>query len=142
MRMSGLAGLLAGRVDPGVYRWHTELAVTDLAGSVTGAGWSLAQVADVAETKDEVLGALGAALGFPAHFGRNLDALWDSLRDLSAPTVLLWETWGSAAYADRAVFDRIVRVLQDRAAEIAEDRPAFAVLLRGDGPDTALPDLG
>jgi RNAse (barnase) inhibitor barstar len=106
--MSGLAGLLAGRVEPGVYRWHTELSAADLSESVTGAGWSLAQIADVAETKDEVLGAIGAALGFPAHFGRNLDALWDSLRDLSAPTVLLWETWGSAAYADRAGFEKIV----------------------------------
>ena len=139
--MSGLAGLLAGKVDPGVYRWHTELAAADLSESVTGAGWSLAQIADVAETKDEVLSAIGSALGFPAHFGRNLDALWDSLRDLSAPTVLLWETWGSAAYADRDGFDRIVRVLQDRAAEISEDRPAFTVLLRGDGPETDLTDL-
>lgn len=140
--MSGLAGLLAGKVDPGVYRWHTELAAADLADSVTGAGWSLAQVAVVAETKDEVLGAIGAALRFPPHFGRNLDALWDSLRDLSAPTVLLWETWGCAAYADRADFDKIVRVLQERSAEISEDRPAFTVLLRGDGPETDLPDLG
>lgn len=142
MCMSGLAGLLAGKVDPGVYRWHTELAAADLSESVTGAGWSLAQIAVVAETKDEVLGAIGAALRFPPHFGRNLDALWDSLRDLSAPTVLLWETWGSAAYADRDGFDKIVRVLQDRAAEISEDRPAFTVLLRGDGPETDLPDLG
>ncbi|HEY9395032.1 MAG TPA: barstar family protein [Nocardioides sp.] len=140
--MSGLAGLLAGKVDPGVYRWHTELAAADLSESVTGAGWSLAQIAVVAETKDEVLGAIGAALRFPAHFGRNLDALWDSLRDLSAPTVLLWETWGSAAYADRDGFDKIVRVLQERSAEISEDRPAFTVLLRGDGPETDLPDLG
>jgi len=142
MGMSGLAGLLAGKVDPGVYRWHTELAAADLSESVTGAGWSLAQIADVAETKDEVLGAIGAALRFPPHFGRNLDALWDSLRDLSAPTVLLWETWGCAAYADRAGFDKIVRVLQDRAAEISEDRPAFTVLLRGNGPETDLTDLG
>ncbi|MBB3089400.1 barstar family protein [Nocardioides albus] len=140
--MSGLAGLLAGRTDPGVYRWHTELAAADLADSVAAAGWSLAEVSDVAETKDEVLAAIGAALGFPAHFGRNLDALWDSLRDLAAPTVLLWETWGSAAYADRAGFDKIVRVLTDRAAEISEDRPAFTVLLRGDGPETDLTDLG
>jgi RNAse (barnase) inhibitor barstar len=142
MEMSGLAGLLAGKVDPGVYRWHAELAAADLSDSVTGAGWSLAQIAVVAETKDEVLGAIGAALRFPAHFGRNLDALWDSLRDLSAPTVLLWETWGCAAYADRAGFDKIVRVLQERSAEISEDRPAFTVLLRGDGPETDLPDLG
>jgi len=140
--MSGLAGLLAGKVEPGVYRWHTGLTAADLSESVTGAGWSLAQIADVAETKDEVLGAIGAALGFPAHFGRNLDALWDSLRDVSAPTVLLWETWGSAAYADRAGFDKIVRVLQERSSEISEDRPAFTVLLRGEGPETDLADLG
>ena len=139
--MSGLAGLLAGRVEPGVYRWHTELAAADLSASVAAAGWSLAQVAEVVETKDEVLGAIGTALGFPDHFGRNLDALWDSLRDLSAPTVLLWETWGSAAYADRAGFDRILRVLRERSAEISEDRPAFTVLLRGDGPETDLADL-
>ncbi|MGH3350949.1 MAG: barstar family protein [Nocardioides sp.] len=140
--MSGLAGLLAGKVDPGVYRWHTELAAADLSESVAAAGWSLAQVSDVVETKDEVLGAIGTALGFPSHFGRNLDALWDCLRDVSAPTVLLWETWGAVAYASPEVFAKVLRVLRDRAAEISEDRPAFTVLLRGDGPEVAVADLG
>ncbi|TQL69249.1 RNAse (barnase) inhibitor barstar [Nocardioides albertanoniae] len=140
--MSGLAGLLAGRIEPGVYRWHAESAAADLTESVAVAGWSLAQIREVAETKADVLGAIGTALGFPSHFGRNLDALWDSLRDLSAPTVLLWETWGAAAYADRAGFDKILGVLRDRAAEISEDRPAFTVLLRGDGPETDLAELG
>ena len=140
--MSGLASLLAGKVDPGVYRWHTELAAADLSESVAAAGWSLTQISDVAESKDEVLGAIGTALGFPSHFGRNLDALWDSLRDLSAPTVLLWETWGAAAYGSPEVFSKVLRVLQERAAEISEDRPAFTVLLRGDGPDLDVADLG
>lgn len=140
--MSGLAGLLVGKVDPGIYRWHTELAAADLSESVAAAGWSLAQVSDVAETKDDVLGAIGTALGFPAHFGRNLDALWDSLRDLSAPTVLLWETWGAVAYASPKDFAKVLRVLRDRTAEISEDRPAFTVLLRGEGPDLEVDDLG
>lgn len=36
-----------------------------------------------ARTRAELLAAIAAALDFPPHFGRNLDALYDMLRDLS-----------------------------------------------------------
>lgn len=140
--MSGLAGILAGNIPAGVYHWRTELPAADLQHTTKAAGWSLAHIADVVETKDEVLGAIGVALGFPDYYGRNLDALWDCLRDLAAPTVLLWETWGPAAYADAGFFAKLVALLKERAAEMAEDRPAFVVLLRGEGPlSTGLAEL-
>lgn len=36
-----------------------------------------------ARTRVELLDAIAAALAFPPHFGHNLDALYDMLRDLS-----------------------------------------------------------
>lgn len=35
--------------------------------------------------KDEVLAAIGKAFGFPAHYGGNLDALYDCATDLVPP---------------------------------------------------------
>lgn len=38
-----------------------------------------------ARSKREVMAALAKGFGFPAHFGGNLDALYDSLTDLDPP---------------------------------------------------------
>lgn len=135
--MSGLAGILAGHTAPGVYHWHTGLPSGELEHTLKVAGWSLAHLDSVVETKEEVLAAIGEALSFPDHYGRNLDALWDCLGDVAEPTVLLWDTWGPAAYADQGVFTKVLTVLKERAAK----EPGFTVLLRGDGPDVGLPEL-
>ena len=43
--------------------------------------------------KAEVLAAIGRCLRFPAHYGKNLDALADCLGDLPQSTVLIWSGW-------------------------------------------------
>jgi RNAse (barnase) inhibitor barstar len=130
--MSGLAAVLAGRHDAGVHLWHTALHVPDVQHAVEHAGWQFGYVDGVAlESKKEVLGAIGAALSFPDHYGGNLDALRDGLRDLSTPTVLLWEGWGSLARAEPNAFEKVCRVLGKRA----NGDPSLEVLLRGPGPD-------
>jgi len=135
--MSGLAGLLAGHVQPGVYRWHAAFGSDDVAHTAQVAGWAYAHLdAHAIDTKTDALAALGSALGFPQHYGLNLDALHDCLRDLDGPRLLLWDSWGPLAWADRSAFDRILTVLGRRAAE-----GGFAVVLRGDGPEVDLPSL-
>ena len=48
-----------------------------------------------------MLVALGAALGFAEWYGANLDALWDGLRDLTEPTVVLAGTAGRVLARER-----------------------------------------
>jgi hypothetical protein len=137
--MSGLAALLAGRKEPGIYRWHGAFEVPDVRHTVEHAGWRFAHFDGWgAESKAEVLDGLGSALAFPDHYGRNFDALADCLHDVVAGdsdgTVLLWDGWGPFARADRRAFSVALSVLGTRVN--AERGGSFAVLLRGEGPDT------
>ena len=98
--MSGLAKILAHHHDSGVYLWHAAFPPSEVEHAVEKAGWRFAYVDGWHDqTRKEFLAAIGAALGFPDHFGKNLDALNDSLRDLPGPTVLLWDGWCTLARA-------------------------------------------
>ncbi|QYJ04687.1 barstar family protein [Nocardioides panacisoli] len=131
--MSGLAGLLAGRDAPAAYRWRAAHDAADVRRTAETAGWTFAAVDGwVRGTRAEVLADLGAALGFPATYGANLDALHDCLRDLPGPVVVLWDGWSTLARADERGFAAILHVL---------GRHDVAVLLRGDGPEVDLPLL-
>ena len=53
-------------------------------------------------------------LGFPKHFGRNLDALWDVLSaDIEGPVEVVWENPDSSRLAMGRDFDRLLAVLKD-----------------------------
>lgn len=136
--MSGLAALLVGNVKPGVHHWHAAFDVDDVRHAVETAGWRFAHLDawPLGTTRADTLQALGPALGLPDHYGGNLDALWDCLRDLDGPTVLLWDGWGPLAREDKPGFAKLVRLFRDRAAQ-----GGFDVLLRGEGPETGLPSL-
>jgi hypothetical protein len=136
--VSGLAALLAGRTPPGIYTWHAALPVDDVRHGVELAGWRLAHLDGVGtESKREFLERIGEVLDFPAHYGRNFDALADLLADLDAGgragVVLLWEGWGPFARADERAFEVALRVLRTRVDATAAG--PFAVLLRGPGPE-------
>ncbi|GAA4806125.1 barstar family protein [Nocardioides caeni] len=136
--MSGLAAVLAGRETPGVHRWASGLDVVDVRHAVEHADWSFAHVDGIGlEARRDVLAAIGGALHLPDHFGRNLDALHDCLRDRSGPTVLLWDAWSGFARADTRSFELTVAVLGERPA----GEVALEVLLRGEGPAVAVPLL-
>ncbi len=136
--MSGLAAVLAGRHDNGVFTWHAHFPAQEVAHAVEHAGWAFGHVDSwTSETKAEVLEALGKALELPEHFGKNLDALADSLSDLRGDAVLLWDGWAPFARADEKGFRKALKVLTDRAADAGRGR--FTVLLRGEGPE--LPDV-
>ena len=74
--MSGLAGLLAHHVEPGIYRWHGAFPAADVRHTVEHAGWRFAEIDGWhAPTKAEFLDAIGKALDFPDYYGQNFDAL-------------------------------------------------------------------
>ncbi len=136
--MSGLAGLLAHHVEPGIYRWHGHFAVEDVRHTVEHAGWQFAAVDGWhGPTKPEFLEAIGEALAFPDYYGQNFDALADCLADVtvgdSEGWVLLWDGWGPLAREDERAFSVALSVLGGRVN--ADKGGRFAVLLRGDGPD-------
>ncbi len=68
-------------------------------------------------SKDDFYDAVAAALSFPGWFGRNLDALHDSLRDLSwlppGEHVLVWCAPEVFERADPAGYRAVTDVLTD-----------------------------
>jgi RNAse (barnase) inhibitor barstar len=136
--MSGLAGIVAGHISPGVYRWHAAFDAPEVQHAVEHAGWRFGYVDGWHEQSTaEFLTAVSATLEFPEHFGHNFDALGDCLSDLAEPTVLLWDGWAPLARADEDAFVTVVRLMSDRAGSA----PPFAALLRGEGPEVDVPSL-
>jgi hypothetical protein len=134
--MSGLAGLLAHHVEPGIYRWHGHFR--DVRHTVEHAGWRFAEVDGWHHsTKAEFLAAVGESLRFPDDYGQNFDALADHLGDVTAGDsegwILLWDGWGTLARDDERAFSVALSVLGGRVN--ADKGGRFAVLLRGDGPE-------
>ena len=143
--MSGLAALLAGRMKPGIYRWHAMFEAQDVQHTVELAGWRFAHYSGWVHTEgQEVLAGLGASLALPDHCGGDLDALAGCLDEVVADgskgALLLWDGWAPFARADGEAFSTTLGVFGARV-DAGDGRP-FAVLLRGDGAETAdLPSL-
>jgi RNAse (barnase) inhibitor barstar len=74
----------------------------------------------------EALDAIGAAMNFPAWYGRNLDALYDCLVDLSwqppGEHVLIWTGYHEFEAVDPDGYRAVVSVL-DEAAAASSGRP-------------------
>ncbi len=137
--MSGLARILAGHHEPGVYRWHAQFHVPDVRHTVEHAGWKFGYVDGwLHQDKAGLLADLGEALAFADHYGENFDAVVDCLRDVKERTVLLWDGWGTLARDDRRSFDTAVEIFSERCADGQEP---FVVLLRGEGPEISIPSL-
>lgn len=136
--MSGLAALLAGRKEPGIFRWHGAFDVADVRHTVEHAGWRFAHVDGwLEESSEEFLEGVGTALSLPDGSARSFDALADGLQDVAAGdgagTVLLWDGFSPFARADEQGFSVALSVLGSRVNAERGDR--FAVLLRGEGPE-------
>lgn len=101
------------------------LGVAELRRTLSARGWRVA-VLTGGTSRAEALDAIGRALRFPDYYGRNLDALWDCLTDLDAPTALVWSGWEAIAVHAADDWARIVRVLDQRVRETG--RPPFAVV--------------
>jgi RNAse (barnase) inhibitor barstar len=98
---------------------------------------ALTHVLDGAElvSKRAVLDGIAVALSFPEWTGRNLDALYDCLTDLSwlpeGEHVLVWSGHQALAEHDSKAHRGIVAVLRD-ASEIAFEGRTFAAVLTRD----------
>lgn len=79
--------------------------------------------------KRAVLAEIGRALDFPAHYGANLDALYDCLTDLAPEhgTLLLLD--GLATAVDGETRDAVLDVFRD-AAQAMPETVAWRVLWR------------
>ena len=69
-------------------------------------------------TLDQLYDELARQLGFPRHFGRNLDALWDVLTaDVEGPLSIVWEDAEQAQACLGDDYARVVALLEEAAAE-------------------------
>ena len=140
--MSGLAALLAGHQEPGIYHWHGAFEAVDVRATVELAGWQFGHLDGwtAGGTKAEFLVAVGDALRLPGWYGRNFDALADCLHDVGGGTdgvLLLWDGWSTLARDDERAFSIALSVLGSRVH--ADRGIPFSVLLRGEGPH--VPDV-
>jgi len=70
--------------DSHVHRYGDAAELGGGSGALTGLGYRVHEL-DAARwrSREDIYQALAATLSFPAHFGRNLDALLDALRDVA-----------------------------------------------------------
>lgn len=118
---AGTGGLAAA--EGGIYRVLTP-GLAPLEQQLRAAGWRVVVLPEVSRTRD-LFAAVRTALELPAWTGNNLDALWDVLTDLRAPTALVWRRYASFAVARPDRWSQILGVLEERAAQ----DPPFAVVL-------------
>lgn len=139
--MSGLAGVLAGRRPPGVYRWNSHARSVDVAHAVEHAGWRFVRL-DTVRVEDETgfVREVATAYGVDAS-GTGPGLLGGLLAGVEHErgTVTLWEGWSPFARAEPSRFDAALGALAQRSGD--PQGGDFVVLLRGDGPPLGLPDL-
>jgi ribonuclease inhibitor len=64
-------------------------------------------------TMDGFYREIARQLSFPAHFGRNLDALWDVLiADIEGPVEVVWEDPEASRTSIGRDFERVLDVLR------------------------------
>lgn len=127
--------LAAGR-PPGVYRWHSEQSTDAVRRDVEQAGWTFVRLdTTAADTKAAFLDACAVAFDLPDWFGRNWDALADSLADRSGePELVLWEGWAGLQAAEPDTLAAAIEIF-------SEDPGQLRVLLREDEQTPRLADL-
>lgn len=86
----------------------------------------LTEIRSLAQVYDE----LARQLDFPAHFGRNLDALWDVLaNDIEGPLEIVWQDTTLSRDTMGDDYDKLAALLE----ELAEERADVALKLLPSG---------
>lgn len=142
--MSGLARLLAGHARPGVYHWTSATDAGAVEHAARLADWHFIGLDTwQVEDRDGFLQACTRAFGIERLAEHSFDGFSDALADIqpddAAGVVVLWEGWAPLARADRRAFEVAVDVFDARVD--TERAGTFAVLLKGPGPETELPEL-
>jgi len=119
-------------VRPNIVQSIRAYRVQDLMKSADHAGQHFLYVnLSAVQSKQEVLEAIATAFLFPAHYGKNLDALYDCMTDLvhkSGPQpgfVVVLEQLPDNARFDREAREQLLDVFRDAADYWGERRIPF-----------------
>jgi hypothetical protein len=123
--MTDLRTLLDNGLRPGVYRWQGKQTADEVRRTVTEAGWNFVLL-DTTGVHDKAgfLDVCATAFDLPRWFGRNWDALADSLSDRSTgePELVLWEGWRELLDDDRDTVDVALQIFSEDAKESGQLR--------------------
>jgi RNAse (barnase) inhibitor barstar len=123
--MSELSGLLADGLPPGVYRWASAEPTDDVRADAEQAGWNFVLL-DTGAVNDKAgfMDVCATAFDLPRWFGRNWDALADSLGDRSTgePEVVLWEGWRQLLTADHDTMAMALQIFGEDTKESGQLR--------------------
>jgi RNAse (barnase) inhibitor barstar len=126
------ATMLLQTIRPNLVQAIRAYRVDDLmkAAETAGQHFLYANLA-TAQSKQEVLEGLAQAFTFPAHFGKNLDALFDCMTDLVHKSgqqpgfVVVLEQIPDNARFDREAREQLLEVFRDAAEYWGERRIPF-----------------
>ena len=138
--------ILFDGLAPGVYRYAGRVGNTVLQRWATARGWRAWQInGSSIACKADFLSALQRAMQLPGWFGRNWDALDETLRDLegqrAAGYLLIYDYPGPLAEGDPAAWQSALEILRDAITFWQAQGQPFYVLLRhtrGVTPETPL----
>ena len=119
-------------VRPNIVQSIRAYRVEDLMAAAESAGQHFLYAnASNAQSKQEVLEGIAEAFTFPAHFGKNLDALYDCMTDLvnkagsQTGFVVVLEQLPDNPRFDREAREQLLDVFRDAADYWAERRIPF-----------------
>ncbi|MFF1816898.1 barstar family protein [Kribbella sp. NPDC058245] len=114
--MTDLRALLTKGLRPGVYRWQSAHTTDEVRREVAAAGWDFVLL-DTSDIHDKAgfLDLCATAFDFPRWFGRNWDALADSLSDRSTgePEIVLWTGLEHLLEHDHDTVDVALQILTE-----------------------------
>ncbi|WP_405057827.1 barstar family protein [Kribbella sp. NBC_01505] len=114
--MTDLRALLTKGLRPGVYRWQSGHTTDAVRREVAAAGWDFVLL-DTSDVHDKAgfLDLCATAFDFPRWFGRNWDALADSLSDRSTgeAEIVLWTGLEHLLEHDHDTVDVALQILAE-----------------------------
>jgi RNAse (barnase) inhibitor barstar len=144
--MTELRTLLSEGLRPGVYRWPSDASVDRVRRDAAAEGWGFVLL-DTAEVHDKAgfLDLCATAFDLPRWFGRNWDALADSLSDRSTgqPEIVLWTGLHHLLEHDHDTVDVALQIFADDTTNSGQLRVLVHESGVGEPPDLlgALPVL-
>jgi hypothetical protein len=138
--------ILFDELPPGIYRYAGRVGNTALLRWAQARGWGAWQINGTnIRCKADFLSAIKRAMHLPSWFGRNWDALDETLRDLEGQRasgyLLLYDYPAPLAEGDPAAWQSALEILRDASTFWQAQGQPFYVVLRhthGVAPDLPL----